>query len=195
MTLVSSISVHAIESCACLCVEGTTKANNPSVSPLGVMFTYSIPFFMVKLFLMQNSAFPSSESECSPMYVLSKASLFWRGTSFVELIHLQQAANSTSSPCASSQLVNMHGCQLEGTGLRFFTQVIMFHWQGSANEDFSPLCCASHCSFQERLYSILVMSDRYSAQRISGGIVWSFLIFQCKFIGFKCSDPMMSCHI
>ena len=30
---------------------------------------------------------------------------------------------------------------------------------------------------------------------ISSGIVGSFLIFQCEFIGHECSYPMMSCHI
>ena len=94
------------------CAKGTTKANNPLVLPLGVMFTYSIPFFMVKLFLTWNSTLPSSESECLPMHVLSKVSLFWRGTSFLVLIHLWQAANSASSPCASSQLVTCMGANL-----------------------------------------------------------------------------------
>ena len=89
-----------------------TKANNPSVSPLGVVFTYSIPFFMVKLFLTQNNALPSSESECLPMHVLSNASLFWSGTSFLVLIHFWQAANSISSPCASAQLVTCMGANL-----------------------------------------------------------------------------------
>ena len=105
------------------CAEGTTKANNPLVSPLGMMFTYSIPFFMMKLFLAWNSALPSSESECLPMHVLSKASLFWRGTYFLVLIHLRQAANSASSPCASSQLVT---CM--GANLRVWVCVSSFRW-------------------------------------------------------------------
>ena len=96
----------------CWCAEGTTKANNPLVLPLGMVFTYIIPFFMVKLFLMQNSTLPSSESEFSPMHVQSKASLFWRGTSFLVLIHVWQVANSTSSPCASGQLVMCMGANL-----------------------------------------------------------------------------------
>ena len=54
----------------------------------------------------------SSESECLPMHVLSKVSLFWRGTSFLVLIHLWQVADSTSSPCASSQLVMCMGANL-----------------------------------------------------------------------------------
>ena len=61
---------------------------------------------------MQNSALPSSEFECSPMHVLSKASLFCGVTFIFVLIHLWQAANNTSSLCASSQLVMCIGANL-----------------------------------------------------------------------------------
>ena len=81
------------------------KASNPSVSPLGMMFTYINPFFIVKLFLTRYSALPSSEVECSLMHSLSRVSLFWGITFFFILSHLQQAANNASSHCASSQLV------------------------------------------------------------------------------------------
>ena len=139
LTLVSGISC-TLFSAVCLCAEGTTKANNPSVSPLGMVFTYNIPFLMVKLFLMRNSALPSSESECSPMHVLSKASLFWGVTSFLVLIHLWQVANSTSSPLCFLPIGHVHRCQLEGAGLCFF-QAITFHSQGLADEDLSSLSC------------------------------------------------------
>ena len=62
--------------------EGTTNASNPSVPPLGMMFTYNNPLLMVKLFLTQNSALPSSEFKGSPMHVLSRASLLCGVTFF-----------------------------------------------------------------------------------------------------------------
>ena len=75
------------------CAEGTTKANIPSVLALGMVFTYSIPFFMVMLLLIcKTMPVPSSESECSPMHLLSNVSLFWRETSFLVCIHFQQVA-------------------------------------------------------------------------------------------------------
>ena len=109
LTLVSSISVHAIQNCAPMC---TTKASNPLVSPLGVMFTYNNPFLRVKLFLTQNSTLPSSEFEYSPLHVLSRASLLCEVMFFFVLIHLRQAANSMSSCCTSSQLVTYIGANL-----------------------------------------------------------------------------------
>ena len=66
---------------------------------------------------------------------------------------------------------------------------------GGADEDFSPLCCASYHSFQEQSYSIFVMSDWYSVECISCHIVRSLLIFQGEFIGCECSNPVMSCSI
>ena len=51
LTLVSGILVHVIESCSSV-FRGKHKANKPQVSHLGILFTYSTPFFMVKLFLM-----------------------------------------------------------------------------------------------------------------------------------------------
>ena len=94
------------------CAVGTTKANNPSVLPLGMVFTYSISIFIVKLFLMWYNAWPSSESECSPVHLLSNASLFCRETSLLVHIHFQQAANNSSSPCTSAQLVTCMGANL-----------------------------------------------------------------------------------
>ena len=88
------------------------KGQQSSVLPLGMVFMYSIPFFMVKLFLTQNKAFPSSESECLPMHLLSNASLFWREASFLVCIHFWQVASSTSSPCTSAQLVTCMGANM-----------------------------------------------------------------------------------
>ena len=76
------------------------------------MFTYNNFFLMVKLFLTRNSVLPSSEFECSPMHVLSRASLLCGVMLFFILIHLWQAVNSTSSCCASSQLVMCIGANL-----------------------------------------------------------------------------------
>ena len=52
---------------------GTTKTSNPSVSPLGMVFTYINPFLMVKLFLTRNSALCLLQRfKCSPMHVLKQ---------------------------------------------------------------------------------------------------------------------------
>ena len=178
------------------CAEGTTKANNPSVLPLGVMFTYSIPFFMVKLFLTQNSALPSSESECSPMHVLSKVSLFWRGTSFLVLIHLQQVANSTSSPCASSQLVMCMGANLRAWTCWFFIQASCSTLKGQLMRT-SPLSVVlvTAPSRSDHTVSLSCLTGTRLSAFVSCSIIWSFLIFQCEFIGCKCSYPTVSCHI
>ena len=138
---------HLSAHCSELCAEGTTKASNHSVSPLGVMFTYSIPLLMVKLFLMRYSTLPSSESECSPMHVLSKTSLFWGGSSFLVLIHLWQAANSTSSPFASSQLVMCIGANLKVRACASSSRLSHSTLRGQL---ISCLCYAHYCSFQER---------------------------------------------
>ena len=53
---------------------------------------------MVKLFLMQNNALPSSESECLPMHLLNKSSLFWHLSSGKQpTAHLHPASLSSSS--------------------------------------------------------------------------------------------------
>ena len=76
------------------------------------MLTYSNPFLIVRLFLTQNRALPSSEFKCSPMHVLSRVSLFCAVMFFLVLIHLQQVANSAFSHCASPQLVMCRGVNL-----------------------------------------------------------------------------------
>ena len=147
------------------------------VQHLGVMFTYNIPFLMVKLFLMWNSVLPSSESKCSPMHVLSKASLFCQSKVLFCTHPLMAGSQQHILTLCFFPTGRVHRCQLEGMGMCFFIQVITLHSQGSADEDLSSLCHASYRSFQERSYHIFVMSHWHSAEHISHHIVWSFLVF------------------
>ena len=99
------------------CVKMTIKANNLSVSLLGMVFTYSTPFFMVKLFLTRNIARPSSKSECSPMHLLSSASLFLQ-SNILSCVHPLPASSQQCILTLCLCLVgHMLGCQPEGTCL------------------------------------------------------------------------------
>ena len=119
LTLVSSISVHTIQSCVPMCRRHHKGQQSFSLTfrpPM--MFTYSIPFLMVKLFLTRNSALPSLGSECSPMHVLSKASLFWGGMSFLGAHPLTAGSQQHILILCFLPVCHMHRCQLEGTPLQ-----------------------------------------------------------------------------
>ena len=127
------------------------KASNPSVSPLGMMFMYINPFFMVKLFLTRYSALPSSEVECSLMHCFNRASLFWRVTFFFILSHLRQVANNTSLHCASSQSVMCIGANLRVRALASLSRQSPSALNGQLIRT-SPLCvtCVAAPSSKDR---------------------------------------------
>ena len=129
------------------------------------------------------------------MHVLSKASLFWRGTSFLVLIHLQQAASSTSSPCASSQLVTCMGANLRAQACDSSLRQSCSTLKGQLMRT-SPLSVVlvTTPSRSDHTVSLSCLTGTQLSMSVCS-IIWSFLIFQCEFIGRECSYPTVSCHI
>ena len=84
---------------------GTTNVNSPSLLPLGVVLTYSIPFFVMKVLHDRNIAFPSSVLAWSSMYLFRSPSVSHSSMPFLLHIHLRHMANNGSSCCTASQSV------------------------------------------------------------------------------------------
>ena len=147
LTLVSSILVHTIQSCAPMC--GRHHKGQQSFS---LTFRHDVHI---------QQSFPDGQivPDTKQHLALFRVRMFTHACLKQSISPLWSDVLFRTHPLmAGSQqhvlvlcllpISHVHRCQLESMGLHFLIQVITFHSQGSADEDLPSFCDAGYCSFQ-----------------------------------------------